>query len=234
MQNVVGKITKIPELAKFNNQIQYRIIPSVYPPINFFENIVDPLEMEVLYEIESITNDRLRQEAGDIFLVSAEDRISGPGSSVVMAAFTHIGKISRFTNGSYGIYYAGLTLETAIRETVFHRENFLKATNEDPGDITMRVYEGKILRPLHDIRSNKFINLHHPDNWQISQSFGREIRSKKSWGLIYNSVRHAGGTCIAAFRPATVSIPRQTLHLKYHWNGEQIKAVSSTEIIFKF
>ncbi len=233
MQNVVGKNGPL-ELIKFKNQKQYRIIPSAYPPINFFEDIVDPSEMGALFEIESMTNDRLRQEVGDIFLVPEEDRVSGPGSSIVMAAFTHIGKPSRFTDGSYGIYYAAFTLETAIRETVFHRENFLNTTNEGPGEVTMRVYEGKILRPLNDIRKNEFIDLHHPDHWHTSQLFGRKIKHNHSWGLIYNSVRHKRGICIAAFRPPTVSIPQQTLHLKYHWNGKQITSVSSTEILLQF
>ena len=47
--------------------------------------------MEELFYIEGLINDRLRDEAGDITLVDAGDRISGPGSSPVMAAFTHIG-----------------------------------------------------------------------------------------------------------------------------------------------
>ena len=226
-------MVKVAKLIELKHQIQYRIIPSVYPPINFFEGIVEASEMEALFEIESMTNDRLRQEVGDVFLVPVEDRVSGPGSSVVMAAFTHIGKVSRFTDGSYGIYYAGFSLETAIRETVFHRENFLRATNEEAGDITMRVYEGKIIQPLHDIRSKEYIDLHHAEDWKSSQKFAREMKKKNSWGLVYNSVRHAGGTCIAVFRPPAVSNPKQSLHLKYHWNGDQVTAVSSTEIVLE-
>jgi hypothetical protein len=222
------------KVVDLNNKKQYRIIPSVYPPINFFEDLVDPSEMGILFEIENMTNDRLRQEVGDIFLVSKEDRISGQGSSVVMAAFTHIGKPSRFTDGTYGIYYAGLSLETAIRETVFRREIFLRSTNQSAGHVTMRVYEGNIIKPLHDVRNPRFIDLHYSDNFLTSQNFGREMRNNQSWGLIYNSVRHPGGNCIAAFRPPTISIPRQTMHLKYHWDSEKIYAVSSTEILLKF
>ncbi|SRR5579883_1517875 len=222
------KATKLIELS---HQKQYRIIPSKFPPINFFEGIVDASEMETLLEIESLTNERLRQEVGDIFLVPLEDRISGPGSSVIMAAFTHISKPSRFTDGSYGVYYAGLALETSIRETVFHRENFLRATNEEPGDITMRVYEGKLNKPFHDIRSAAFNKFHNPDSYIESQQLGRKFREAKSWGLVYNSVRHADGSCIAAFRPPAISIPKQTAHLIYRWNGEKISKILSTTII---
>src|SRR5438874_2590584 len=98
------KMSELPKVIDLKGQKQFRIIPSVYPPINFFEDLVNPAEMETLWKIESLTNERLQQETGDIFLVPAEDRISGPGSSVVMAAFTHISvdKPTRFTNGSYG------------------------------------------------------------------------------------------------------------------------------------
>lgn len=225
----------MPKLTELPDQNHYRIIPSTFPPINFFEGIVDPSEMEELFKIESLTNDRIRQEAGDIFLVAPEDRVSGPGSSVVMAAFTHIDKPSRFTDGSYGVYSAALTLETAIRETVFNREIFLRATQEEPEEITMRVYEGQITKPLHDIRNRAvFSKLHHPEDYTESRLFGKKLKEQKSWGLIYHSVRHAGGHCIAAFRPPAISIPQQTSHLRYYWDGEKISAVFDTRILMRF
>jgi len=231
---MVNLMSESVDLIDLNGQKQFRIIPSVYPPVNFFEDLVDPAEMETLWEIESLTNERLRQEAGDIFLVSTEDRVSGPGSSVIMAAFTHLSKPTRFSDGSYGVYYAGFSRETAIRETVYHRESFLKATNEGPSEVTMRLYEGMILKPLHDIREKKFGGLHDPDSYFESQAFGRTSRKQNAWGLVYNSVRHHGGTCMAAFRPPAISIPKQISHLKYLWNGEKITEVLDTQSILKF
>jgi hypothetical protein len=38
-------------------------------------------EKPMAYQIEAMTNDRLREEVGDISLVPPEDRVSGPGSS---------------------------------------------------------------------------------------------------------------------------------------------------------
>src|SRR5579871_1398385 len=117
MLNAVVKMSTLSTHADLTNHKQYRIIPSIYPPINFFESLVDAHEMETLWDLENLTDDRLRQETGDIFLVPPEDRISGPGSSVIMAAFTHLSqdKPTRFTDGSFGIYYAALTEETAIK-----------------------------------------------------------------------------------------------------------------------
>ncbi len=227
-------MSSLPDLVDLQGQSQFRIIPSVYPPINFFEDLVDPSDMETIWEIESLTNERLREEAGDIFLVKTEDRISGLGSSVVMAAFTHLSKPSRFSNGSYGVYYAGLSRETAIRETVYHREIFLQATAEEPCELTMRLYEGKILKLFHDIRSEIFDLLHNPVNYIESQEFGGKLRAMNSWGFVYKSVRHKEGNCIAAFRPPAISIPSQISHLKYIWNGKKIIEVLDTQSILKF
>lgn len=223
----------LPPLMDLQGQKQFRIIPSVYPPINFFEGLVDPDEMETLWKIESLTNERLRQEAGNIFLVPKEDRIGGKGSSVVMAAFTHISvdRQTRFSDGSFGIYYAGLSIETAVRETVYHREKFLRATNENPCEITMRLYEGKIVKLLHDIREEKFLNLYHPEDYTKSQQFGFKLRNLNSWGLIYNSVRHTDGYCIAAFRPPAISIPKERSHLKYIWDGRKICDVLDIKLL---
>lgn len=212
----------IPPLTTLNWEYHYRIIPSVFPPINFFEDLVEPAQMEEAFYIEGLTNDRIREEVGDIFLVPKQDRISGKGSSIVMAAFTHIGKPSRFTNGSYGVYYASKVLQTAIKETVFHREKFLSSTQEDPIDIDMRVYMGKILKPMHDLRSEKYIPLHHPNDYTESQIAGQSLKENDSWGAVYNSVRDIGGECISIFRPPAISIPTQSKHLMYVWNGQKI------------
>ena len=154
---------KIPQLVTLPNSKHYRIIPSVYPTINFFEDLVNADEMEMLWEIESLTNDRLRQEVGDIFLVPGDERVVGPGSSVVMAAFTHIGKPSRFTDGSFGIYYASFSQKTAVNETIYHREKFLAATAEDPCEIDMRMYEAKLIRNMQLVIIRKTITI--PNIW---------------------------------------------------------------------
>lgn len=226
-----GSDPRMPPLSELDWRHQYRIIPSEFPPINFFETLVAPELMEELFYLEGLTNDRLRDEAGDIALVDPEDRVSGPGSSPVMAAFTHIGVESRFGDGSFGIYYAAQSMETAIEETKFHRARFLAYTREDPGEIDMRVYVGEVAKPLHDVRGAQYGHLHDPDDWRPSQAFGLEMRAARSWGLVYCSVRDPGGECIAALRPPAVTIPRQGPHLSYVWNGARIAQVYEKTLI---
>ena len=219
--------------VKLHWRHQYRIIPSEFPPINFFERLVEPELMEELYYIESLTNDRLRDEVGDIALVAAEDRISGAGASPVMAAFTHASPAcpSRFSDGSHGVYYASKTLETAIEETKHHRARFLAYTHEEAGEIAMRVYIGEVVKPMHDIRAEGYEHLHDPDDWRASQAFGAAMKNVNSWGIVYRSVRRPGGECIAALRPPAVSIPRQGSHLSYVWDGVRISDVYEKKLI---
>jgi RES domain len=211
----------------------YRVVAAKHPPVNVFENIVSTREMEAAWYIESLTNDRLRDESGAAPLVADEDRIHGPGASIVMASFTHIGRPSRFSDGSYGVYYAAHSLETAVRETAFHRGNFLASTREPPCEVDMRAYVGRPLKPFKDIREPKYASLHHPDDYSPSQAFAKVRREKGDCGLVYRSVRHEGGECIAAFKPQAVSIPVAGPALAYVWNGERVsKVYEKSEVLF--
>ena len=168
-------------------------------------------------------------------LVPAEDRIYAPGASIVMAAFTHIGRPSRFSDGSYGVYYAARSLETSVRETAFHRAKFLSATQEPPGEIDMRAYVGRPLKPFLDVRGIKYDALHDPNDYSIAQAFAKPLRDAGEWGLVYRSVRHEGGECIAAFKPQAVSIPIAGAALAYVWDGERIsKVYEKSEVLFDF
>jgi hypothetical protein len=139
-----------------------------------------------------------------------------------MAAFTHVGKSSRFSDGTFGVYYAASSQAAAIAETCFHQERFLAATQEADLELTMRTYVNRVIKPLHDVRHD-FEHLHQPDPqaYGPSQVFARELRDAESWGLLYNSVRLAGHECVAAFRPPAVSIPKQGKHLRYVWSASQ-------------
>src|SRR4030095_5398997 len=109
----------------------WRIIPSRFPPIDLFERVADPADLEAMYALESLTNDRLREEVGELQIVLPRERISGRGTSYIMAAFTHLNPAgSWFSDGTYGVFYAAYTLDTAIAETRYHREQFLRATSE--------------------------------------------------------------------------------------------------------
>lgn len=206
----------------------YRIVASRFPPISLFEEVVDPADLEAVYAIEAMTNDRLRDEVGDLALVPSEDRISGPGSSVIMAAFTHLNPDgSRFSDGSFGIFYAASTIETAVAETSHHRTRFMTFTHEPAQELDMRVYAADLDARLHDIRGLREERpaLYATDSYVAGQALGRELRGQGSDGVAYQSVRHAGGECAAVFRPRLLANCRQERHLCYVWDGSAIVTV---------
>jgi len=206
----------------------YRIIPSRFPPVGLFNKVADPADLEAVFQIEAMTNDRIREETGELSLVPAEDRVSGPGTTAIMAAFTHLNpEGDRFTDGSYGVFYAGLTLETAIEETRHHRAIFLQATDEPAQDIDMRVYAIDLDAKLHDIRAMRDTRpeLYDPESYAASQAFASILRQGGSDGIVYRSVRHEGGECAAVFRPRLLSNCRQERHLCYVWDGHGIRTV---------
>jgi hypothetical protein len=45
------------------------------------------------------------------------------------------------------------------------------------------------------------------------------LRASGSNGVLYRSVRHAGGECIACFRPLVVANVRLAGHFEYRWSG---------------
>lgn len=169
------------------------LIPSHFPPIDLFERVADPQDLDIVFAIEALTNDRLMSEVGDLSGILPEDRLSGRGSTPVMAAFTHTGQPNRFTDGRYGVYYGANSLGTAIAETVYHRELFLSATNQPDTEVTMGEYVGQVALPLHDVRGDDYQHLHDKDDYETSQIFAKKLRAQGSNGLLYNSVRYDKG-----------------------------------------
>src|SRR6185312_2741947 len=214
-----------PPLHRIRWQRAYRIVSSRFPPVGVFDAIAEPKDLEALYQIEALTNPRLREEWGELSNVPKEHRVSGPGTTPLMAAFTHVNpEGSRFSDGSYGVLYLAHEFDTAVEETVYHREQFLKATNEPPIGITMRCYVSGVHGSLHDIRGGWKAE-HDPDNYMVSRKLGAKLRGEGSNGIAYDSVRCKGGECAALFYPDSASPCVQGKHLIYRWDGEKIAQV---------
>jgi hypothetical protein len=213
----------------------HRIVASRLPTIHLFERVADPADWDALYELESRTNPRLRNEVGDLTLVPVSERVGGPNASIVMAPFTHLGpQGTRFTDGRFGAYYAAESVETAIAETRFHSERFLRATNQSPLEQEKRCYLADIACELHDLRRRKdeLPDIYDPStDYGASQKLGRALREKGSNGIAFDSVRRPGGECVAVFRPRLIQNVRQGVHLRYAWDGQSIKDVYEIRVM---
>ena len=206
-----------------------RLVPSRFPPISLFERVAEPADLDVVFAIEALGNPRLRDETGELSLVPAEHRISGPGTGAIMAAFTHLNpEGSRFSDGSYGVYYAANDLDTAVAEVGHHRTLFLSRTREPAIEIDLRCYRLRVKSTLCELRGLNTDHADHaalydPDSYAASQVFGLARRVAGDAGIAFDSVRRPGGECVALFTPrATVPPARQAEHVTLRWNGERI------------
>lgn len=219
-----------PGLRRIRWRPSWRLVSSRFPPVGVFDRVAGAEDLDVVLAIEGLTNDRLRVELGELALVPAEDRIHGPGTTPIMAAFTHLnGQGSRFTDGSYGVYYAARTIETAVAETRFHRSRFLAATREPPIEIDMRIYASDLDADLHSIAGMQveLPDIYDPDpaHYGPAQAFAKALRAAGSNGIHYSSVRDPGGECVAVFRPRVMRPAVQGKHYCYVWNGREIAQV---------
>nr|WP_246794685.1 RES family NAD+ phosphorylase [Burkholderia perseverans] len=206
----------------------YRVIPTRFPAINLFDRVASADDFEALYALEAMTNDRVRAEVGHLDLVPAGERRFGPGYGPIMAAFTHLNpQGSRFSDGSYGVFYCARSRQTAIAETRHHTGLFLAATREAPMRQQMRLYTVQAQGEAADIRDwpGRDPALLDPVDYSAGQAFGRMVRGAGFAGLAYPSVRDPGGDCLAAFRTSMLRDCHHAAYLEYSWNGTAIDAV---------
>lgn len=213
----------------------FRIIRSIHPPIDLFEDIADPRDWEALASAESKTNPRLWEHLGRLDLVPPERRVSGPGASYLMAPFVHVSpdRPGRFTDGTYGVYSAGDREEVAIREVAHHQARAMAASTEVPGWTSQfRVLVNSIALDLHDVRT--LPDYHRPDDYSPSQALGLQLRNAGSNGLVYRSVRCPDGQCVAIFWPDLMPAPVQADHFDFHWDGDRVDKIRNcrTQAIF--
>jgi hypothetical protein len=204
-----------------------RIIRSLFPPIDLFEDIADPADWPLLLSAEQKTNPRLMETIGQLDLVPPERRVAGPGATWLMAPFTHVStdRPSRFSSGTFGVLYAGESFETTLFETVHHHARFMAATRQPPGWTSQfREIRLDVAARLHDLRGAEpeLAAVLAPSDYAASQALGAALRAAGSEGVVYPSVRHAGGQCAGLFYPDRAWQPVQGRHLDYHWNGERV------------
>jgi len=198
-------------------------VPTRYPSVTLFDRVADADDFDALYALEAMTNERVRDEIGQIERVPRDERIFGPGSSPIMAAFTHVNLSgSRFSDGRFGVFYAARDRATAVAETRHHHGNFLAATRQPALHLPMRLYHVAIDARLHDLRPVGAVDaaVHAPDDYSAARTLGHALHADGSAGVAYRSVRRPGGQCVGLFRPRGASRCLHAAVLLYAWNGQ--------------
>jgi hypothetical protein len=181
--------------------------------------------------IESLTNPRIRQEWSPRKKIRPED-IGDTLDETVMASFVYSGA-SRFTDGSFGVYYAGFERETAIAESRFHTERFLAMGHVPATNVFKRVLRAKVSGSYDDIRkvaADDPIYAPDPDAYAAAQSYALGVYARnREDGIVYRSVRREGGTCVVAFRPRLVTGCTTAEMLMYAYDGAHIDTILRVE-----
>jgi len=218
----------LPRTAAVDWPRACRIVPTRHPSVNLFDRVADAADFEALLALESLTNDRVRDEIGAIEMVPREERVFGPGSGPVMAAFTHLNPAgSRFSDGQWGVFYAADDRATAIAETAHHHGRFLAATRQGPLHLPMRLYHVPIAARLHDLRRPRttYASVLDPDDHGPAQALARRLRAAGSAGVVYPSVRRPEGSCVGLFSPRGAGPCLHAALLLYAWDGQRFADV---------
>ena len=202
----------------------HRLVPSRYPPVGLLDAVAGKEDLEAIFELEGWTNDRISTELGILNRIPKEEWVVGrPMSSVIMAAFCHPRPGGgRFNSAERGAWYAARSLATAQAEIAYHRTQELAEVGVFETRIEMRLYLADFHADLYDIRANVPKNkpYHDPTSYRASQELAERLLNDGADGVLYRSVRHTGGECLACFRPRLIGRVRVAGHYEFRWTGE--------------
>jgi RES domain-containing protein len=224
---------KSPKKVKVERDRTHRLIPYRYsdrgrPILNRLAQDDDDL-LSDLTELEGATNDRLLGESGRLPGISAIELVSGFGlAHIVNAAFTHARPFGgRFNSAGRGAWNAAFEVRTAQMEVAFHRAAELKEVRWKTEEVSSYIdYLADFRHEFHDIRGDPdFLDCLDPDSYSASQALGFKLLSSGSAGIVYPSVRHQDGDCIACFRPPLVLNVREGPMVTFTFIDAELTAV---------
>lgn len=183
----------------------------------------DDVHLQAIFELDAATNDRLLASRQRLPGIGVEELVFAvPHSAVVNAAFCHPHPLgSRFNGPARGAWYAAFALETSQAEVGFHKTVQLAEIGRFVDTVTYDDYRCDFSASFHDLRSEppgarEWLD---PDTYVESQTLAERLLEAESLGVIYPSVRHHGGTCVACFRPALVANVRRGKTYRFTWDG---------------
>lgn len=197
------------------------------------EDLVEPQMAGDIRALLAVTDTVERHRAGELRIVAPEDDYVGDHREYVLAPFA-APKESRFSDGSYGVLYAGLAADTALRESVHRLTRFFTDGGMAGGAIATKVQlTFRACAEVADVRtaSGGLPSIYDPEDYLISRKCGAQMHNLKHDGLWYDSVRHHGGECLGLFVPRVVSNVRITDRIELEWDGTRFSAVKRVELL---
>lgn len=216
-----------PPLSLVRQFDTHRLIPSRHLPRgdSVLAQIADTDDhLQAIFELDTATNDRVLAEQQLVPGIGLEELVFAvPHASVINASFCHAHPLgSRFSGPDRGAWYAGFDIETSQAEVAFHKTVQLAEIGRFDDSVTYDDYLADFTASFHDLRRGRGFRAYlDPDSYLQSQALAEQLLHAGSLGIVYPSVRHRGGTCVACFRPALVSNVRRAKTYRFSWNGSR-------------
>ena len=182
----------------------------------------DDAHLSALVELDRATDESATAEDDRLAGIGIDELVFGvPDARIVNAAFTHAHPLgSRFNGPDRGAWYAGFELATAQAEIAWRKTVELLEVGWLDESVTYDDYLADFGGAFHDIREDAaFGKCLDPASYVDSQSLAETLLGQRSSGIVYPSVRRAGGTCLVCFRPALVGNVRRSARYRVTWAG---------------
>jgi hypothetical protein len=224
----------LPRRVALRQTDTHRLIPSKYSEggDSVLARVADATQLAAIFDLDHATNDRLLAENGLLPGITLAELVFGvPNYRIINAAFVHAHPLgSRFSGPDRGAWYAGFALATSQAEVVWHKTVALAEVSCWEDSVTYDDYLADFANEFHDIRDDPvFASCLDPASYVASQELAQRLLDDGSLGLVYPSVRHVGGTCLACFRPALVSYVRKAACFRFTWAGNSTPTVTLEE-----
>jgi hypothetical protein len=188
-------------------------------------DLVDASELEALSEIEGATSNRRIAQARGAGDVPSHELVYGiPHAHLINASFAYAKprEPNRFNGADRGAWYAGFEIETSLAEVGFHLTEALAAAGDFHAVVEYAEMFASFAGEFVDLRPHPTHPSLQPDKavgYPAGNALADATRARGLNGIIYPSVRHPGGTCLAAlFAHAVQSVAQGDVH-RMVWNG---------------
>lgn len=221
-----------PPLRALRRFDTIRLIPSRYA--NIEDSVLTPLaenteHLRDLFDLDNATNSRLVGEQDGLPGIGIDELVFGvPNFRLINAAFTYARpEGSRFNDGERGAWYCSFTIKAALQEVIFHKTIEYAEIDRYDDSVSYQALLADFNSSFHDLREqHRFARCLSGSSYIASQALAQTLLEEGSMGIIYPSVRHAGGTNLVCFRPALVGNVRRGLSWRLTWSGSRVPRVT--------
>jgi len=215
MNNIFNEVS----LIDFSQDVKRNIVSLAQSQDLFDDLTTDPSEWLLAQKVESDAKPALYRSNKPVIDRPFEQ---ADWFNAITWPFKHW-QSSRFSGGTYGVWYGSDTVETSVWESAHHWYNGIlrDAGFEHLAVVAERkVYLVACEAALIDLRkkTRTFKDVLHPSNYGFAQTVGARINKEGHPGVLVQSVRRPVGNNVAIFNPAVLSHPRHCCQLTYRLN----------------